>query len=72
MTSTSLHRTQETNLGNLVTDVMRRATRADVALLNSGTFRSDTVHDAGVFRMKVGRNLHPFFRLRSILLTLRT
>lgn len=49
----SVIRTQETNLGNLITDIMRRATRADVALLNSGTMRSDSVHEAGVFRMKV-------------------
>ncbi len=48
------HRTQETNLGNLVTDVMRKATRADLALLNSGTFRSDNIHEAGTFKMKVG------------------
>ena len=46
-------RTKETNLGNLITDIMRRATRADVALLNSGTMRSDTVHEAGEFKMKV-------------------
>lgn len=46
-------RTRETNLGNLVTDIMRSATRSDVALLNSGTFRSDAVHKAGAFRVKV-------------------
>ena len=46
-------RTQETNLGNLITDIMKKATRADIALLNSGTMRSDSVHEAGVFRMKV-------------------
>ena len=46
-------RTGETNLGNLITDIMRRATRTDVALLNSGTLRSDAIHDAGVFKMKV-------------------
>ena len=46
-------RTGETNLGNLVTDIMRRATRSDIALLNSGTFRSDSVHQAGKFRVKV-------------------
>ena len=46
-------RTKETNLGNLITDIMRRATRADVALLNSGTMRSDTIHEAGDFKMKV-------------------
>lgn len=47
-------RTRETNLGNLVTDIMRRSMKADVALLNSGTLRSDCVHEAGVFKMKVG------------------
>ena len=46
-------RTRETNLGNLITDIMRRATRADVALINSGTMRSDTIHEAGEFKMKV-------------------
>ncbi len=46
-------RTRETNLGNLVTDIMRRTMKADVALLNSGTLRSDSVHEAGIFKMKV-------------------
>lgn len=46
-------RTQECNLGNLITDIMRRVTRTDVAILNSGTMRSDTVHNAGVFKMGV-------------------
>ena len=46
-------RTGETNLGNLITDIMKRATRADVALLNSGTMRSDTIHEVGEFKMKV-------------------
>lgn len=50
-------RTQETNLGDLVCDIMRNATKADCALINSGTFRSDTVHDAGVFKMKVSGNV---------------
>ena len=46
-------RTGETNLGNLVTDIMRSSTRSEIALLNSGTFRSDALHEAGVFRVKV-------------------
>lgn len=45
-------RTRETNLGNLVTDIMRRSMKADVALLNSGTLRSDCLHEPGVFKMK--------------------
>ncbi len=35
-----------------MTDVMCRSTDADLALLNSGTLRSDTVHPKGDFRMK--------------------
>jgi len=45
-------RARESNLGSLVADVFRRALRADAALLNSGTFRSDRVHAAG--RLTVG------------------
>ncbi|XP_022107519.1 uncharacterized protein LOC110988384 [Acanthaster planci] len=45
-------RTQETNLGNFVTDIMLATSSADVALLNSGTFRSDMVHPAGNFKKK--------------------
>ncbi|BFZ13573.1 hypothetical protein BsWGS_16611 [Bradybaena similaris] len=42
-------RTQETNLGNFITDVILTATKADCALLNSGTFRSDRIHPKGEF-----------------------
>jgi 5'-nucleotidase len=45
-------RTQETNIGNFVTDIMRRGTSADVAILNSGTLRADCIIPAGDFRMK--------------------
>ncbi len=45
-------RTEETNLGNFITDMMRHATSADVAILNSGSLRSDAVLPAGVIRMK--------------------
>ena len=44
-------RTQETNLGNLVTDIMRQALRVDMVILNSGTLRSDEVHESGSFRV---------------------
>ncbi|KAJ9471147.1 Mannosylglucosyl-3-phosphoglycerate phosphatase [Diplonema papillatum] len=40
-------RTRETNAANLIADIMRRATSADVALLNSGTLRADRVFPAG-------------------------
>lgn len=45
-------RTRETNLGNFVCDIMVAATNADLALLNSGTFRSDKVHTAGPFFLR--------------------
>ena len=40
-------RRRESNLGNFMADLLRRATCADVALLNGGTFRSDAIHRAG-------------------------
>ena len=46
-------RTKETNLGNLVTDIMVAALNADCALLNSGTLRSDTEHPEGKFYLRV-------------------
>ena len=49
-------RTKETNLGNLVTDIMVAALNADCALLNSGTLRSDQLHKAGEFSLRV-RNI---------------
>lgn len=45
-------RTQETNLGNLIADVMQAATHANVALYNSGTLRSDRIHYRGNFSMR--------------------
>ncbi|XP_078531267.1 mannosylglucosyl-3-phosphoglycerate phosphatase-like isoform X1 [Lissotriton helveticus] len=44
-------RRAESNLGNLITNAMLEATHADVALLNSGTLRSDRVHPAGNFTL---------------------
>lgn len=45
-------RTSETNLGNFICDIALAATSADVCMINSGTFRSDQVHEAGPFTMK--------------------
>ena len=45
-------RAMETNLGNFVCDIMVASTEADFALINSGTFRSDTLHPAGPFTIK--------------------
>ncbi|KAK6982176.1 trifunctional nucleotide phosphoesterase protein YfkN [Biomphalaria glabrata] len=45
-------RTQETNLGNFITDIILTATKADCAILNSGTFRSDRIHPKGEFKVR--------------------
>lgn len=45
-------RTSETNIGNWICDIALAATGADVVIINSGTFRSDQVHEAGPFTMK--------------------
>ncbi|XP_051525905.1 trifunctional nucleotide phosphoesterase protein YfkN-like [Myxocyprinus asiaticus] len=41
----------ECSLGNLITNAMLEATHAEVAILNSGTLRSDRIHPAGPFTM---------------------
>ncbi|ESO03811.1 hypothetical protein HELRODRAFT_80178 [Helobdella robusta] len=45
-------RTKETNLGNFLTDIMLAATEANIAFLNSGTIRSDTIHPRGEFKLR--------------------
>ncbi|XP_013407465.1 uncharacterized protein LOC106171590 [Lingula anatina] len=45
-------RTRESNLGNFVADIMLTVTDAHVALINSGTFRSDVLHPAGEFTVR--------------------
>ena len=43
--------------GNFVCDIMRAAVQTDIAILNSGSLRSDTIHPPGPFKMKVMGNL---------------
>eukprot|EP00930_Biecheleria_cincta_P053304 TRINITY_DN3872_c0_g3_i1.p1 TRINITY_DN3872_c0_g3~~TRINITY_DN3872_c0_g3_i1.p1 ORF type:complete len:1558 (+),score=276.45 TRINITY_DN3872_c0_g3_i1:65-4738(+) len=45
-------RREETSVGNFITDVMRRAMKSDVAILNSGTLRADRVIEKGPFKAK--------------------
>lgn len=45
-------RTGETNLGNFITDIMLAATHADAAMINSGTLRSDKIHEKGEFTLQ--------------------
>ncbi|XP_068241798.1 mannosylglucosyl-3-phosphoglycerate phosphatase isoform X2 [Palaemon carinicauda] len=45
-------RTSETSLGNFICDIIMAACNADVAIINSGTLRSDRIHPAGEFTMR--------------------
>ena len=45
-------RTQETNCSNWVADTVRLVTKADVAIINSGTLRADAIFPAGPFLTK--------------------
>ena len=55
-------RTAETNLGNLLSDIMLAALQADCAILNAGTVRSNVKHPKGEFKLRVSSGsdgLHP-------------
>jgi len=52
-------RTRETNVGNFVADVIRRALKTDLAVLNSGTLRADAIIEKGPFKMRDLVNLLP-------------
>lgn len=53
-------RTQETNLGNFVTDIMLASVNADCAIINSGSFRSDTLHPIGEFKVRDLKKILPY------------
>lgn len=53
-------RSRESNIGNLLADVMRLGLNADVAFLNGGTIRSDMVHTAGRLTMRDFLSALPF------------
>jgi len=50
-----------------VTDIMLEAMDADVALLNAGTLRSDTVHPVGSFKLKDLMAILPMIDLITVL-----
>uniref|UniRef100_T1ISA7 5'-Nucleotidase C-terminal domain-containing protein n=1 Tax=Strigamia maritima TaxID=126957 RepID=T1ISA7_STRMM len=60
-------RTRETNLGNFICDVMLASTHSDLAILNSGTLRSDRIHRKGQFTM---RDLHTILPIMDPLVVL--
>jgi 5'-nucleotidase len=53
-------RTEETNVGDLVADSFRQATGADVALLNGGSIRADTIISPGELTRRDVLSILPF------------
>lgn len=53
-------RTQETNLGNFICDIMLGSVRADCCFINSGGLRSDMIHPKGEFKAKDLKKILPF------------
>jgi 5'-nucleotidase len=56
-------RTEESNIGNLVADVMRTRLRADIALMNGGGLRTNRVIPAGSLSRRDIRSLLPFLNV---------
>ena len=54
------NRTQETNVGNFVADSFRKATNADVALLNGGSIRADELIQPGPLTVRDVLGILPF------------
>jgi 2',3'-cyclic-nucleotide 2'-phosphodiesterase (5'-nucleotidase family) len=53
-------RAAEMPIGNLIADVLRAETGADVALMNSGSIRGDRVYPAGPLTRETLVAMHPF------------
>jgi 5'-nucleotidase len=53
-------RASETNLGDFIADAVRAATRADLALLNSGSIRGNRVYPSGPLTRRTILAMHPF------------
>lgn len=53
-------RTQETNMGDFIADVFRQATGADVALVNGGSIRADTIIEPGILTKRDVLSMLPY------------
>lgn len=53
-------RTEETNLGNFMCDIVLESVNADCVIINSGTFRSDQIHPKGEFKVRDLKAILPF------------
>jgi 5'-nucleotidase len=54
------NRTEETNIADFIADAFRKATGADVALVNGGSIRADTVISAGELTLRDVLSILPF------------
>ena len=54
------NRTRETNLGNLIAEAYRRATRAEIGLVNGGSIRADRLYEPGPITKADVRAMLPF------------
>ena len=54
------NRTRETNVGNFITDAFRRATAADIGLMNGGSVRADTIIGPGRLTQRDLLSILPF------------
>lgn len=53
-------RTKETNIGNFIADAYRKATNADVALVNGGSIRADLTYNPGILTKRDVLSILPF------------
>jgi 5'-nucleotidase len=53
-------RTQETNAGDFIADAFRQATGADIALVNGGSIRADTIIEPGILTKRDVLSMLPF------------
>ncbi|GAB7358910.1 hypothetical protein MBLNU230_g4131t1 [Neophaeotheca triangularis] len=53
-------RTRESNLGNLITDIMRLHYGAELCIIAAGTIRGDQIYPPGLLRLKDILNCFPF------------
>jgi len=59
-TTTESARLRESNCGNLITDVCRRAYRTDVCMIVGGTIRADEIYPAGDINLQNILDIFPF------------
>ncbi|MEZ4608433.1 MAG: 5'-nucleotidase [Deinococcales bacterium] len=63
-------RSKESNFGNMAADAVRLALNTDIAIINGGNLRSDTVYEPGILTRRSVQETFPFNNLvMSISLT---